>query len=231
MTADSEDLYERYSLASDLYSRGEIVESLRTLKPILVSEDSELKKKALVLLAEICQKRKDVDRAIKFFQTALGLATDPFEQATYLNKIGILYRVNHDIPNAIAYQERCLEKVHEIGNRKAEAITLRNLGSLYSMAGRHVDSLRSHQLSLEIKRTIGDIDQYAQSLLIFAQDLDYAGKFEEALEKYNEVKSIYERIGDTQKIKEIDEAIANMKEEEHIRKEYDEKYSIYDDFI
>ena len=99
------------------------------------------------------------------------------------------------------------------------------------MAGRHVDALRSHQLSLEIKRTIGDVDQYAQSLFIFAQDLDYLGKFDEALEKYNEVKVIYERIGDTQRIKEVEDAITNMKEEKHIREEYDEKYSIYDDFI
>ena len=96
MSTDNDDLYDQYSLATEFYSRGEIVETLRTLKPILLSADSELKKKALVLLAEICQKRKETDRAIKFFQTALGLATDPFEQATYLNKIGIFTRLNHD---------------------------------------------------------------------------------------------------------------------------------------
>lgn len=231
MTEDNEELAQSYELAKDFYKRGEVVEALRALKPVLISKDPELKKKTLVLLAEICHKRKDITRAIKFFQTALGLTQDPFEQATYLNKIGILYRINNDIENAIVYQEKCLEKVHEVKNRKAEAVTLRVLGSLYSMAGRHVESLRSHQLSLEIKRTVGDVDQYAHSLFIFAQDMDYLGKFDEALEKYNEAKKIYEQIGETQKIKEIENAIKNMKNEKRIREEYEEKFAIYEDFI
>ena len=48
---------------------------------------------------------------------------------------------------------------------KPRAVYATGLGSLYSMAGRHVESLRSHQLSLEIKRTVGDVDQYTYSSL------------------------------------------------------------------
>jgi tetratricopeptide (TPR) repeat protein len=154
---------------------------------------------------------------------------DAFEQATYLNKIGLLYRIENDLENAISYQEQCYEKLRSINNKKAESITLRNLGSLYSLAGRHVDSLRAHQLSLAIKRTIGDTMQVAHSLMIFAQDLEYAGKYDESEEKFKESLELYKTIGDSLKIKEIEQALERIAGDKEIQEEFEDKFAIYDD--
>ncbi len=223
-------LTELLTNAQKLHEQGEITESLQLIKKLIVSKDRDIKRKALSILAMISETQKYHDKAIKFFNSALKLTDEDalFEQAQYLNKIGLIYRMKKEYERAIEYQEECLKKITTIGNKLAESVTLRNLGSLYSLVGRHVEALKSHQRSLEIKRTVGDVLEIAHTLFIYAQDLEFAGKFKEAIGKYEEALDVYEEVGDTKKIKEIEEAIERLEDEEDEQSSYEYHIHHYD---
>jgi tetratricopeptide (TPR) repeat protein len=213
-----------FNKAFDFYKGKKSREALLTLKELLFMAKGEIRVKAYELLAKICVDKSKLDDAVTFYLNALKHAEpENWPQKIVLyNNIGLLYQSMHKLEDAIKYQELCLEGANKDGNKKAVSMTLRNLGRLYTLKGDHVNALRSHQKSLELRRVMGDFEGEARNYETIAQDFEYDEKYNEAIAEYQKALTIYEKLGLHPDHKRIARAIESAKELAEHSTDYDD---------
>ena len=134
-------------------------------------------------------------------------------KASIFNKIGLLYQANRHLDEALEYQKKCLDALELDGNVQFMSITYRNLGRLYTLMGNHLEALRCHQKSLELKGTLGDQKGEALSYETMAQDAEYEDDYETAIENYNKVLEIYQSLGLKPEIQRIQKILTQLNRE------------------
>jgi CHAT domain-containing protein/Tfp pilus assembly protein PilF len=93
------------------------------------------------------------------------------------------------------YQE-AMELFRRAGDRKREANTLNNIGTVYNSLGEKQKALETHNEVLPIRRAIGDRRGEAVALNNIGLVYWSLGEMEKALEKYNEALPIRRAVGD-----------------------------------
>jgi tetratricopeptide (TPR) repeat protein len=93
------------------------------------------------------------------------------------------------------YQE-ALDLFRRAGDRRAEAITLNNIGLVYDTLGEARKALEKYNEALPISRAIGDRRAEAVALNSIGEAYRSLGEMRKALEKYNEALPITRAIGD-----------------------------------
>ena len=93
------------------------------------------------------------------------------------------------------YQE-ALELYRRANDRRGEAETLSNIGSVYRTLGDMQKALEKYNEALPILRTVGDRLGEAQTLTNIGVSYRLLGESQKALEKYNEALPIWRAIGD-----------------------------------
>jgi CHAT domain-containing protein/tetratricopeptide (TPR) repeat protein len=100
-------------------------------------------------------------------------------------------------------KRKSIEKYHEAldlyrraSDRRGEAQTLSNIGSVYWSLGEMRKALEKHNEALTLKRAIGDRRGGARTLNQIGRVYDDLGERQKALEKYNEALPILRAVGD-----------------------------------
>jgi tetratricopeptide (TPR) repeat protein len=127
------------------------------------------------------------------------------------------------LEEAVKYQELCQAALEKDGNQNALAVTLRNLGRLYTLTGKHVEALRAHQKSLEMKRVLGDIKGVAVLYETYAQDLEFNEKYNEAIHEYEKAMKIYKDLNMQNEVDRLNNMIQRVKDEIDALQEFDEE--------
>jgi tetratricopeptide (TPR) repeat protein len=91
-----------------------------------------------------------------------------------------------------------------------------------------VDALRCYQKSLALKRMLGDSQGEALDYETMAQDYEYAGNFEQAMENYKIVLDIYQQLGLKSEIQRVQTILDELQDQvENVNElNEDEMYSI-----
>ncbi len=182
----------------------------------------DLRVKAYELLAKICIEKDKMEEAIKFYKNALKYTEEvnPKQKAIIYNTLGLLHYSLKDLDESMRYQELCLKTIESYGDKNATAKTLRNLGRIYTLKGDHVQALRSHQKSLELKRIVGHSKKEAEYFETLGQDFEFAGQLAEAISEYGRAFIIYQELGLEKEMKRANMAIETfqqlLEEEEHL---------------
>ena len=70
--------------------------------------------------------------------------------------MGVSNYLKSDYPKALDYYQRSIKINKELGNKKASASTMNNIGIIYKQQGDFPKALEYYQLSLKIQEEIGD---------------------------------------------------------------------------
>jgi tetratricopeptide (TPR) repeat protein len=210
--------------AKENYQTGKTNDCLQDLKNLIQIAKGPIRIEAFDLLAKICVEKEQIAKAITLYKNSLNHvpAEDWVTKANIYNKIGLLLQAERDLEGAIGYQQLCLEALEKSGNQSALAVTLRNLGRLYTLSGKHVEALKAHQKSLELKRILGDIKGVAILYETYAQDLEYNEKYPEAIHEYEKAMKIFNDLGMSKDADRIASFILRVKAEIEANQEFNE---------
>lgn len=147
--------------------------------------------------------RFNSDTALIVFNQELKTAQETRQkkyEAKALNGLGVICRVQGNIPKAIEYYAKSLKIRQEIGNKKEIAASLTNLGNIYSHNGDILKALDYHTKSLKISEEIGDKEGIASSLACVGNIYFDQGDLDKALEYQTRGLKISEEIGDKEDV-------------------------------
>ncbi|MEG4230946.1 tetratricopeptide repeat protein [Microcoleus sp. Pol11C3] len=100
---------------------------------------------------------------------------------------------------ALAKYEEALKLFRAGGYRAGEAVTLNNIGEVYSDLGEKQKALEYYSQSLPLKRAVGDRSGEAVTLTNIGRVYSVLGEKQKALDYYNQSLSLSRVIGDRQK--------------------------------
>jgi tetratricopeptide (TPR) repeat protein len=129
-------------------------------------------------------------------------------EASSLDNLGHVYEWIGQYQLAIEFYQQSLEIQHAIGNRNGEAISIEGLGIAYQKIGQYQRSIEFIQQSLELNREIGNRHGEAISLYNLAITLaKYEPRRFEALDKFQQARSIFTELNLDKMIENCDAAI------------------------
>ncbi|MBY9007948.1 MAG: hypothetical protein KGD63_14495 [Candidatus Lokiarchaeota archaeon] len=125
-----------------------------------------------------------------------------------------LHNLDHtkDHKEYIDFLKNILTFCEKKGLRDEEALILRDMGRTYSIFKKYPDSLKHHRLSLKIQRQLGKKREVADGLLFIAEDLVVSGAFEECFKSYEEAMDIYQKLGNIENVRKIENKLKSLKE-------------------
>jgi predicted ATPase len=101
-----------------------------------------------------------------------------------------------DLKRARGLQQEVLEIHRQLGDRRAEAVSL-NAGAIYDVdEGRYEEAKDAYEQCLDLWRELGDIAGYNRSLSNYASVLRQEGDLERARQLYKEAAARFEQAGD-----------------------------------
>jgi tetratricopeptide (TPR) repeat protein len=118
-----------------------------------------------------------------------------FARSASLGNMGVIYRHQGKLKEALEHYQQALEIDREIGDKEGEATQLGNMGSVYYIQGKLEKALEHYQQALEINREIGSKKGEASLLGNMGNVCQAQGKPKEALEHYQQALEINREIG------------------------------------
>ncbi|MBN1802322.1 MAG: tetratricopeptide repeat protein [Candidatus Lokiarchaeota archaeon] len=110
----------------------------------------------------------------------------------------------------ISFLEKILKHCRDNSLKEQEAFVLRSLGRTHSIFKRYVESLKYHEMSLKIQRSLGNKKDVAEGLVFLAEDLEISGNYSECIKMFTDAASIYHELGKLRKEKELKKEIARL---------------------
>jgi tetratricopeptide (TPR) repeat protein len=120
---------------------------------------------------------------------------DRHGEAYQLENLGLIYRNQGKLDEALKYHKASFEIYKEIGYRKGEATNLGNIGLIYKIQGRLDEALRCFQSSLKIHKEIGFRLGEGSQLGYIGLIYDDRGELDEAMKYYQDSLKIHREIG------------------------------------
>ena len=134
-----------------------------------------------------------VGKAVQTAQTNSSEAAQKvYEEAKKLYQQG----TKEALTNAIAKYEEALKLYREAGNRRGEAVTLNNIGHVYSQLGEKQKALEYFSQSLPLARVVGDRRSEAVTLNNIGVVYSQLGEKQKALEYYSQSLPLHRAVGD-----------------------------------
>jgi len=135
----------------------------------------------------------EIDSAFESIKEAERLATDRDDLITIYNILGNVYGEKDDLDNALFYYNRCLFLSRELGDKKAEVVTLDNMGTIYQKQRAFEKALYYYEQSLGLLTDEKDkASTYNNIALVYGEKDNY----KKAVEYLKKAMEIYESTGD-----------------------------------
>jgi tetratricopeptide (TPR) repeat protein len=165
----------------------------------ILPDDSLDKASALNNLGLIYQEVGQFGLASSFFQKALEIqqdAEDSNRLGTTLHNIGFLYDEQDNLAKAEEYYRRSLDERAEsdIQDLRGKAMTLNNLGLLYSRLGKHLEATQTIEEALGIVERLGDIPRLGIIIDSMGTVYKNKGDYPAALAYYTQALEILQSI-------------------------------------
>jgi tetratricopeptide (TPR) repeat protein len=144
-------------------------------------------RQALAIVREICA--ASTERSAEWAAARRG-------EGTVLGSLGIVYRDQGQVEQAIEYYEKALAIDREIGDRRNEGALLGRLGLAYADMGQAEQAIEHYQQALAIAREVGDRRNEGEWLGGLGNAYSALGQAERAIEQYEQALEIARELGD-----------------------------------
>jgi CHAT domain-containing protein/Tfp pilus assembly protein PilF len=137
------------------------------------------------------------EKALECYDRSLKIAEklgDKRRIARSLTNIASVDRARGDFAGALANLQKSLNLL-ETGNRADIALTLGNMGVLYSLVGNYSKALECLQKSLAFAQESASQSRIAESLLNIGTVYYYQASYHEAMRFFNEALALAEKLG------------------------------------
>jgi tetratricopeptide (TPR) repeat protein len=147
-------------------------------------------------LAQVVEKRGDVDRALALYQEALALEPDEAQKPSILNNIAMIYSSRKEYDKAADMLRQALEIARRNGNAHGTAMYQLNLGNILYRSGKLEAAEVELMAGLNAIRLVGDKDWEAAACMYLAW-LEKAKQDTRAAKQwYAKAEKFYREIGD-----------------------------------
>ncbi|MDD4653568.1 MAG: tetratricopeptide repeat protein [Methanothrix sp.] len=139
------------------------------------------------------------EERVSLLQTGLQAARSnkaSYDEAAFLNLLGLTSAALGDARKAIEYHEQSLAIAREIGDRRGEGANLGNMGSAYAALGDTRKAIEYYEQALVIDREIGDRRGEGNDLGNMGLAYANLGDTRKAIEYYEQALVIDREIGD-----------------------------------
>lgn len=160
------------------------------------------------------------DEAEKHYLEALDhaklLRISRMEAHTMLN-LGQVYFRKKEFEKAFNYFNQALELANETHNKHVKANVLRNLARLYITRGNYSAAYRNALESLEIGQSIKSVSLQSMSFKVLSEIREKEGMFKEALQYYQQYKTLNDSLLDIEKQRKLTEMDALYQSEKQMQ--------------
>ncbi len=188
-----------FAVAESLRLRGRSAEALphfeRLRDSFALAGDTAGLWRAQTGIAESLNRLNQVDSSRAMYALALRLASGD-RQREGDTRIGrsAFFAQRGEFDSAMVDAEIARDLGAQLRNLRIEAGGWHAIGRVYSLTGRSREAAAAHQRSYELQREIGIPDRIALALGELAIDLRRLGRYEQAIEQYEEALSTYTRL-------------------------------------
>ncbi len=170
-------------------------------QPALNQEKSFLLLKAAILRTEgeLYRMRRDYDRAMGLYRSALAIAESlgsGADMADALNSIGNIYNDRSQYEQALEHYRRALRLCEELGDKIGQAVIVNNIGSIYNDRSEYGQALEHYRRAFRIFEELGDKRGQAFALVNIGNIYTARSEYGQALEYYLRALRFYEELGD-----------------------------------
>lgn len=149
-------------------------------------------------LARFWQIRGHLSEGLRWLEGGLTwtAGVSPATRARAFDAAGHLARDRGDHERAERFYEQALELRRELGEQRAIALTLNNLGVIAQFRGDYGRATTLHEESLDIFRSLGDEQGIGLTLLTLGVMAHLRAEIGQATEWYEEALELFRRLGD-----------------------------------
>ena len=188
-----------FAVAESLRLRGRSAEALphfeRLRDSFALAGDTAGLWRAQTSIAEALNRLNRVDSARTTYVLALRLAAgDPQREADTRIGRSAFFAQRGEFDSAMVDAEIARDLGARLRNLRLEAGGWHAIGRVYSLTGRSRDAATAHQRSYELQREIGVPERIALALGELAIDLRRLGRYEQAIEQYEEALATYTQL-------------------------------------
>ena len=194
-----EDMIDVIESLSDVYSlMGEYENAIELFNnAVNYTEDIEMKVRNLRKLAEVYQRKGDLDRSLEVIVTAKDLLENRIstEKARILVIEGNTRYRKGEFERSMSILSEAVEIFEELGGERDLGDAIRSIGNIYLNRGEFDKALEHYKKSLDTMESIGDMMGIASALNnmgIVYQDI---GQMDRAMDHYRRSLEIEEKIG------------------------------------
>jgi tetratricopeptide (TPR) repeat protein len=123
-------------------------------------------------------------------------AGSPADQARALNRLGIVYREQRRLPDAMAQQQQALAIIRQAGDADVEGAILNNLGITYQDQRDFPAAIACHRQRLAIARQLGDRSSQGATLNNLGDVYREQGRYPEATSCLQQSLAIFHDLDD-----------------------------------
>ncbi|HET6701742.1 MAG TPA: CHAT domain-containing protein [Gemmatimonadaceae bacterium] len=188
-----------FAVAESLRLRGRSAEALphfeRLRDSFALAGDTAGLWRAQTSIAESLNRLNRVDSSRATYAIALRLAAgNPQREADTRIGRSAFFAQRGEFDSAMVDGQIARDLGAQSRNPRLEAGGWHAIGRVYSLTGRSREAAAAHQRSYELQRAIGIPDRIALALGELAIDLRRLGRYEQAIEQYEEALVTYERL-------------------------------------
>ncbi|MBD3254149.1 MAG: hypothetical protein GF383_03610 [Candidatus Lokiarchaeota archaeon] len=137
----------------------------------------------------------DINNSLDYFEKAISHIDKSEKRSDYLE-----------------FLQNILEYTRKNNLPEEESLVLRTLAKTYSAFNKSSESLKYHEQSLKIQRTLGKKLGLAEGLVFLAEDLEVTGEYEKCIKVYEEASDLFHNLGKLRKTKDIKKELKRLKE-------------------
>jgi len=206
--SDNEKVVEALAKISQLMNKYKYKETVKIIEYVRLLTMSPKDRMIFLGIAGICYYfLSDFEKAKSYYMDQLKLTERGDLKKVYpldtilnrsasLGNIGIVYRIQGKLTEALKFFQQALEIHREIDDKEGETIALDNIGNVYQIQGKLTEALKFFQQALDICRKIGYKKGKANALDNIGIVYGIQNKLTEALKFFQQALEIYLEIGD-----------------------------------
>jgi tetratricopeptide (TPR) repeat protein len=205
-----------FALETEYKSLDEIKRSIELKETLLseLSEADEISGYLLNSLGILYFQISSYDKAIEYYERALGISReieDKVGEGNAIGNLGIAYSNLGQVEKAVEYYEQALVISKEIGDRRGEGNHLGNLGNAYRNLGQVEKAIEYYEQALVISKEIGDRRVEGAALGNLGNAYSDLGQVEKAVEYYEQALVIGKEMKDPRIINFCEDNLKSIK--------------------
>ena len=205
--SDNEKVVEALAKISQLMNKYKYKETVKIIEYVRLLTMSPKDRIIFLGIAGICYYfLSDFEKAKSYYMDQLKLTERGDLKKVYpldtilnrsasLGNIGIVYRIQGKLTEALKFFQQALDICRKIGYKKGEANALDNIGIVYGIQNKLTEALKFFQQALDIYLEIDDKKGEASALDNIGIIYRRQGNLDEALQHYQQALNIYRKIG------------------------------------